>query len=83
MVPIHNGFPGPSFAATGGTTQGGLVFSLLDTSYEVYASYEYRFLTYFLGSVTLLTGSPYINKDTQNNLNPKVLDQLVLISEFD
>ena len=40
-----------------------------------------QILTYFLGSLTLLTGFPYIKKDTQNNLNPKVLRQLVLISE--
>ena len=29
-----------------------LVYSLLDASYEAYASYEYRFLTFFFGSAT-------------------------------
>ena len=49
-----------------------LVYSLLDASYEVYAWYEYIFWP----SVTLLTGFPYINKDTQNKLNPNVLGLL-------
>ena len=40
-----------------------------------------QLLTYFLGSITLLTCFPYINKDTQNYLNPEVLGQLVFIFE--
>ena len=36
----------------GAIVNGGIVSSLLDASYDEYASYEYRFLTYFLGSVT-------------------------------
>ena len=46
-----------------------LVYSLLDASYEAYASYEYSFLTYFLGSATWLSGYTYFKKDIQNNFN--------------
>ena len=58
-----------------------LVSSLLDASYEAYASYEYSFLNYFLGSATWLSGSTYFKKDIQNNLNSRVVGQLVFISE--
>ena len=46
-----------------------LVSSLLDASYEAYASYEYSFLTYFFGSATWLSGYMYFKKYIQNNFN--------------
>ena len=58
-----------------------LVSSILDASNEAYASYEYSFLTYFIGSATWLSGFTYFKKDIQNKFNSKVVDQLVLISE--
>ena len=57
-----------------------IVSSLLVASYEAYASYEYIFLTYFLGSVTWLSGFTYFKNDIQNNFNSKALGQMVLIS---